>query len=257
MKSENIYFDDEIYKASIGEGIGSLYERLIVKKLFAKLAKNHRFSSVLEFKGLETTKGFDNITFLRMGKKVTLYVNNIPNNRLKWAYKLKPKFNKNPVDNKKYDLVWNFAVVQSDKSAVENMIRISDKYILIIVPNVINWGTPIHLLYHILTRTKCTHPEKGNIALRTLPGLKRYLSNFSVKIIESGYIDIPLIPDIGFSISELKKALGIKNEKKSKAANYEKLQKLFYKLGTIERLNISQNFKFPFAHHVYIFAKVI
>lgn len=231
--------EEEIVLASRSEGIGSIYERIILKRFFEKLVKKYSFDSVLEYGGIKITKGIDNKIFKALGKDVKI------------ADGDKKVFGK-------YDLVWNFAVLQKDPEFIEKMILHSGKYVMIFVPNYFNWGMPFHEAYHILIDHICKHAESGSVRLRTKRGISKLLHKSGITILESGFIDIPFLPDIGFSMRELKGKLGIKVEAKkaSAKANTCKTLDKIEKLGFIERFGISNKLKFPFAHHIYIIGKV-
>lgn len=249
--------EKEIIAASQNEGVGSIYERIILKRFFESLQKKYNFKSVLEYRGTKITKGIDNLTFLRLGKRVAIVDAKISEIEKSWQFAQKPTFLL-PIKAQKSDLVWNFAVVQMHPEVISEMIKHSKKYLLIFVPNILNWGTPFHLLYHLIFRTKCRHAEKGSLSLRTLWGLKHFLKKNKVRIIKTGLIDMPILPDIGFSISELKKTLGFKMNVQTKTAkaNSQKLFSKFKILGWVENLLIPAVLKLPFAHHLYILGEV-
>lgn len=186
------------------EGIGSIYERIVLKRFFEKSIIKYQFQSLLEY-GCKITKGYDNIIFFEK-KTVTVSDQNIEEIKKRWRFPSKPVFSTLNF-TKKYDLVWNFALVQQNPDLLLKMKDLSQKYVLVFTPNIYNCGTPFHWGYHFLTRTPCYHAEQGSISLRTLSGLKRFFLKNGLKIVDCGYIDMPPIPDIGFSINELKKFL--------------------------------------------------
>lgn len=189
-----------------GEGIGSVYERVVLSRWFRDLIVRHSYADVLEYR-CPITKGYDNITFLDQGLRVTVADEDIDRIQEGWKFSLEPAFSTLRAAPMA-DLVWNLAQVQLDARLIDTMKALTRKHILIFVPNILNFGTPIHLAYHLLTRTPCHHAERGSIRVRTRTGLLRLLADRKIEVIESGYIDAPPIPDIGFSIRELKKTMG-------------------------------------------------
>ena len=253
MKKEEL----EICSASAEEGIGSIYERIMIKRFFEALAKQYTFNSVLEYQGLAITKGIDNITFLKIGKDVTVADEKINQIQENWPFREKPRFSLPHKEQSGFDLVWNFAVIQLQPEIIEEMIALSNKFVLIFVPNFLNWGMPAHQLYHFLTCTNCQHAEKGNLFIRTRWGVERLARNKGLKIIETGYIDMPPLPDIGFSIRELREKLGLKTEFKRKpsSVNSEEVLKRVNRMNFLEKLPLPEMIKLPLAHHLYLLGK--
>jgi hypothetical protein len=188
------------------EGIGSLYERVVLSRFLRDLAMRYGYASVLEF-SCPITKGYDNITFLDQGVQVTLADEDIGRIEGGWKFAQQPAFT-GLRSAPTADLVWNFAQIQMNEKLIDLMKPLSTKHVLVFVPNFLNIGTPAHLTYHLLTRTACRHAERGSIRIRTKGGLLRFLAEQNIEVIESGYIDAPPLPDIGFSIRELKETIG-------------------------------------------------
>jgi len=249
--------ENEICQLAQTEGIGSIYERIVLSRLFRRLIKDYQFRTVAEFGGLEITKGYDNLAFLLSGKRVTLVGNNCLEIKKNWKPKIKPEFClPQTVGNKKFDLVWNFAVLQVDPNAVSQALGLTSKYFLFFAPNFLNLGMPAHLLYHWITRTECKHAERGSILARTRFGLTRLIEKNGGEVIKSGYIDIPPIPDIGFSIRELKTHYGLPVKSKVAADFDQQTMARVEKLGVIEKLPLPEFARFFFAHHIYAFGKI-
>lgn len=252
-----IKLEKEICSVTHKEGLGSIYERIMLKRFFEDLARQYAFSTVLEYQGLAITKAIDNITFLKLGKEVTVADKEISQILGNWPFKEKPYFSLPQKKQSKFELVWNFAVVQLQPEIISEMISLSNKFVLIFVPNFLNWGMPVHQLYHFLTRTDCQHAERGSIFLRTQWGIKKLASQEKIKIIKIGYIDMPPLPDIGFSIKELKNQLGVKTELKRKptSTNSEGVLKKINQMTFIEKLPLPEIMRLPFAHHLYLFGE--
>ena len=196
--------EKQIIEKTADEGAGSVYERIMLKRFFQQLCEQYDFENILEM-GASITKGYDNVIFLKNQKQVSVFDENINDIREQWKFEEIPEFVNEANNN--YDLVWNFALLQLDPTQIDQVIEKSRKYVLIFTPNFYNWGTPWHVAYHLFTGTKCKHAERGKLSLRTRSGLKKYLESKGVKEIQNNYIDIPPIPDIGFSIKELKETV--------------------------------------------------
>jgi hypothetical protein len=243
----------EIFRNIQNEGIGSVYERIILKRFFERLSSKYSFDSVLEY-GCKITKGYDNLVFMKRAK-VTLFDSDIETISKNWCFKLKPEFSSGNL-HKKYDLVWNFAILQQEPRIITIMKNLSRRYILIIVPNILNYGTPIHLAYHFFTRTECKHAERGNLKLRTRLGLKRFTEKNGIKILECDYIDMPPIPDIGFSIKELLEFLGCNTKNERSLQNIDAITQKIEKMMVFENKNLPSIIRAFFGHHIFLFGEV-
>jgi hypothetical protein len=188
------------------EGIGTLYERIVKGRMLRDLADRHGYQSVLEF-GCSVTKGFDNLAFLDRGLSVTVADAAIDAIRAGWRFPQRPAFCSLEAAPRA-DLVWSFAQVQRDPSVLDAMLTLADRHVLVFVPNAFNPGAPVHAAFHLVTRTPCKHAERGQLRLRTRAGLVRLLIQRRVRVLASGYIDAPPIPNIAFSIHELKQTMG-------------------------------------------------
>lgn len=238
------------------EGFGSVYERIALERLLRRLYKKYRFKSVLEYE-CESTKGYDNLALIEEGCRASVASQDINKIKKNWKFKIKPDFESMNI-NKKFDLVWNFAVVQLRPGIIQEMKKTSNQFVLFFTPNIWNYGTPFHLIYHWLSGTKCHHAERGRIILRRKRGLEKIARLNGLKIIESGYVDIPWWPDTAFSIKEFKKNLlgiKVKDQKKAKQNAKELLQKI-EKMMFIEKSTLIGFLKPLFAHHTYVLARI-
>lgn len=245
------------------EGLGSLYERVVLSRFLRDLAKHYGYASVLEY-SCPVTKGYDNITFLEEGLQVTVADEHIGSIRKDWKLPQQPVFsdlNTAPAA----DLVWNFAQIQMNEEMIDLMKRLSRKHVLIFVPNILNIGTPAHLSYHLLTRTVCRHAERGSARIRTKTGLLRFLRNHKIEVIESGYIDAPPLPDIGFSIRELKETIGWSKPNHQNgdiappAAPIADPMTVWHRVQQMirfEKSRVIAPFKAVFGHHIFAVGRV-
>jgi hypothetical protein len=236
------------------EGIGTLYERIVKGRMLRRLAEDNGYASVLEL-GCGVTKGFDNLAFLDRGLEVTIADAQIDAIRAKWPFPQVPKFS-NLDTAPAADLVWAFARVQLEPAVIESMKLLARRQLLVFVPNVLNPGAPAHFTYHMLTRTRCRHAERGRPAYRTRPGLIRLMAQHGVRVLDSGYIDAPPIPNIAFSIRELKQEMGwlksadngeVAGSMKDPARVWQSMQAL----TRFESSALVRPLKFVIAHHIY------
>ncbi len=237
------------------EGFGSVYERVSLGRLLNRLSKTLKIKTVLEY-GVPFSKGYDNMVFIKNKCNVTVADPRVEKIKKSWPSKIKPKFAKIPFKGEGFDLVWNFALLQTDPDSIKEMIKKSKKYVLFFTPNIWNYGTPFHVAYHIVSRKKCTHAERGSIRLRRLGGLKKFAENNNLKVLEAGYIDMPPWPDTAFSIREVKEnILGMKLPPKEKIKPLPGKQVLDKVNNTMFIENSRLPIKYFFAHHQYVLAE--
>jgi len=251
-----------IIKNTLDEGLGSVYERVMLGELLEDLVNELNIKSVLEV-ACPFTKGYDNLVLMHKGVDVSVYDAKLDLKKL-WKFKKKPNFLGNK-PTKKYELVWNFAAAQTNPKVIEDMKRYSKKYVLVFTPNIFNYGTPFHFAYHLAANVECTHAERGSKALRTTLGLKSGLKKAGIKPIKCGYFDVPWWPDTAASFSEVKKNVFRKDissgEQKikdtiSKSEKAEKYLELINKWSFLEKNPIFEPVKFLFAHHQYVLGEV-
>jgi len=236
------------------EGVGTLYERYMVVELLDRLRAKYGFKSVCEY-GCEITKGYDNLPVL--GKcDVTLYDAEAKRYAKEWQAPKRPAFTDKPGT---YDFVWSFALAQMRPGIVKEMVAHSKRYVLVCVPNYWNPGTFIHWFYHRFSQAACTHAERGSARLRTVAGVTRLVRQAGLRILEQGYVDLPLIPDIGFSLEEAKREFGLAPKDKpisSATKSYAEWLKTFERLWFVEKNPwLPGSIKSVAAHHIYVFAE--
>lgn len=112
------------------------------------------------------------------------------------------------------------------------------------------------MIYHLLTRTECKHVERGMKEIRTKAGLKRLVRRNGIRLVECGYVDMPLIPDIGFSIKELRNFLGQEIDTETTPRPPKEILSKIKKIAFIEEKGVPYLIKTFLAHHIYVLGKV-
>lgn len=188
--------------AAQDEGIGSIYERVMLQELMPFILSQTNARTILEFPAT-ITKGWDNhvllddydVTVADFNKKL----------EKQWPFKKKPRFEHVQKSSGTFDLVWNFALFHQHQKLFPAIDMFSKKYVLLFTPNIFNWGAPIHWGFHLVTMTGCNHPENGPVNLMTANGLAKYVESQGYDVITTGYFDLPPWPDFAFSKKELGK----------------------------------------------------
>jgi hypothetical protein len=236
------------------EGIGSLYERVVLREFLHKLVEEKRIASVLEY-DCRVTKGYDNIPLMAHAD-TTVAVASPPEVEQTWPFASRPQI-VGMEENGSYDLVWSFAVAQVEPESVERMRSRSARWVLVFVPNALNWGSPFHRMLHVLTRTPCHHAEhRQHFALGMAGGVSRLLASAGVTPERWGYIDKPWLPDIGFSKRELRKLLGRGAPEAGSSPSPEQLAASVQSLFNFESWRMPRALQALVAHHLYVLGSV-
>jgi SAM-dependent methyltransferase len=255
------------------EGMGTVYERIMINNYFRELMKKYNIESVFEgpSDGITGVRGVNSLIFAKNGKRVTYYTpselefgkskeiwkkigNGLKNVEIKKGEPLKFPFKDNS-----FDLVWNFCIAEhfSDPVAlVKEMKRISKKYVLIMNQNRYNIGTYPHVLYHRFMKQEWDH---GDLKWMSFSGLNKMINKNGLKVVEKGVIDVPIWPDTwdtpvrGF----FKKGMSSVGKKWDwsfdKSLDEENGMIKFSSI--VEKLPIGRFLKLPLAHHLYVLAE--
>ncbi|MCJ7774719.1 MAG: class I SAM-dependent methyltransferase [Desulfobacterales bacterium] len=187
------------------EVFGVTYDRYVLLQLHRILAKELQLKSVIEMPshGAKAAGSLYSIGFGLASCNVTL-ANPEPEMMYGWEeLKIANKVNavyKRDVYNSgfkddQFDLAWNFVTwteLEDPALYLEEMKRISSKYVLLITCNNFQPGYPWHRLIHKIFGFPWTH---GQVKYNHMTTVKRMFRNFDLKIIEYGAIDTPGWPD--------------------------------------------------------------
>jgi len=191
------------------EGVGITYERFAVYQVLKKLAIEYDIHKVLEIpaSGAKAMPGLYSLGFALAGCDV--YLINAKEEAKKVWHKLGFTTHVYFVEAKNiehtelmdgaFDMVWNcivFPTYKNPDKLLDEMIRLSNKYILTISVNGYNLGFPWHRFLHFITRIPWTH---GNVSFYFINNMVKFFKMHHLKIIKMGIVDAPLWPDsIGF-----------------------------------------------------------
>jgi hypothetical protein len=237
------------------EGIGTLYERIVKGRMLRQLNQRHAYTSILEL-GCAVTKGYDNLAFLGQELDVTIADANIDMIQAHWPFSQRPTFCTLDAAPPA-DLVWSFARVQLDPAVLDTMLEHTRRHVLVFVPNILNPGAPVHAAFHAFTKAACQHAERGNARLRTRAGLVKLLDSRGVRVLDSGYIDAPPIPNIAFSIDELKRTMGWSangaEQARRPAVDPSVVWRRMQALTRFETLPVTRPLRPILGHHIFAF----
>lgn len=189
---------------NLDEGIGTVYERVVVDEYFREITQKYQIKTVLETPadGVTGVPGINSLEFAKNGASVVL--TNPSNLMLQNAKKVweregllkKVEFIQCEVDelpfkDEEFDLVWNYCMFerfQNPEIILSEMKRVSKKYLYFLTQNAHNLGTPLHYLYHKFNHLEWDHGDKKLMKLETI---MKILSKNQLEILEVGAIDAP------------------------------------------------------------------
>jgi hypothetical protein len=187
------------------EVFGVTYDRYVLLQLHTIMTEKLGLKWVVEMPshGAKAAGSLYSIGFGLAGCCVTL-VN--PEMEMMWAWKelgiqdkVEVKLGVNVYNsgliNGQFDLAWNFVTWTELKDPfryLQEMKRISNRYVLLVTCNNFQPGYPWHRLLHFVYSFPWTH---GQVKYNHITRVKRILRDNELKIVEYGAIDTPGWPD--------------------------------------------------------------
>jgi SAM-dependent methyltransferase len=101
-----------------------------------------------------------------------------------------------PFEDGQFDLAWNFNVMtrpDDPRTLLAEMARVSRRYVLLFVPNRLNYSFGVHRLHHRVAREPWDH---GRVDLMHPEPWRRWLGELGLKVRETIWVDCPWWPDI-------------------------------------------------------------
>ena len=191
------------------EAWGVTYERYALGRELIKLKNQHSIQTVAEMPahGAKAMPSIYSIGFGLAGAKVTL-INGFET--YSWCWKqlgLDDRVEFLTIDNiyhtnipnNSFDLVWNFAYLPMEENhhkLIEEMKRMSKKYVAFFSVNYGNIGFHVHHTLHKVKKVPWTH---GDVYYNRRGNIVRFMKRHGLKIVKKGYVDCPVWPDsLGF-----------------------------------------------------------
>jgi len=191
------------------EHFGPLYDRYSLRKFFFDLVEKSGIKDCLEVPavGLASTPGIWSEALGEKGCNVTLV--NAPKQQTvqRWECmgigdRLKimdADVDNLPLKDNTFDLVWNYAVLPQQKNptrVLNEMKRVSRKFVFVVSMNKFNWGYPIHRRNHERKNIPWTHGDTELFDYGNMIGL---FEKSGLKNVRKGFLDVVPWPDgIGF-----------------------------------------------------------
>jgi hypothetical protein len=191
------------------EGFGVTYDRFVMSRQQRLLTQKYDLKSVLESPsyGAKAAGSLYSLGYALSGCEVTL-VNPEKETLGFWQEievqdKLKyienADYNNLPFANDSFDITWNFVTftnLDDQREWLNEMIRVTKRYIMVISCNNFQLGYPWHRMIHFLWKFPWNH---GNTYYNSIWNVKKFFKNTGLRIVEHGAIDTPPWPDpVGF-----------------------------------------------------------
>lgn len=191
------------------EAWGVTYERYALGKKLARLTNKYAIQTVAEMPahGAKAMPSIYSIGFGLAGANVTL-INGIDTYDQCWkqlgldrnvTFLTANSLHDTDLPDSAFDMVWNFAYLPLEANRdklIEEMKRISKKYVAFFSVNHGNIGFHIHRFLHKMLKVTWTH---GDVYFNKQQNIIRFLTEHGLSIVEKGFVDCPIWPDsLGF-----------------------------------------------------------
>jgi len=259
----------------LDEGLGTVYERVVLDDYFRTIQRRYGIRSVLETPadGVTGVPGLNSVEFARNGADVTL-----ANPSLLMLEKAAAVWQARGFSAKlttvqaepeslnpslgAFDLVWNYCMFErfaNPAGLLDEMSRFSRRYVMILTQNRKNFGTPIHIIYHQAHRLRWDH---GQLNQMSMDAICQAMQAAGLQIRESGTVDIPPwldtwdMPLRGVLKSSLS-AVGLNWDWSLKPGQASSEPGALVRLTRWVEHNLPDWFKASQAHHFYVLAEKV
>ena len=205
----------ETYFHMGSEGIGTLYERLVLDSLLERIVREYGVWKVLECPcfGMTGYTGINSLKLAKMGLEV--YVVDDDPKRLAYIRKvwrmagLTAKFvrvedySTLPFEGEEFDMVWNFAslwYLDDPIGALVELARVCGDILLICLPN----RNLFYPLRKVFERDLWRFVDESVLSSEFGVKMHRVLKNMEFELVERGYIDTPPWPDLAIRLGRVK-----------------------------------------------------
>jgi len=190
-------------------GLGTTYERYALNRLLIRLAQELDIRTALEgpFDGMTGIAGLNSLVLAQHGVRVCVVLPdqemaNLAERawdeagcRSRGNFVVSPEPTLQFPDNS-FDLVWSFNVISrldNFTEILDEMLRVSRRYVLLFVLNRRNYGFWLHRLHHWVSGEPWDH---GPVELLSPGPWQRLLREYGLKVHKPIWVDIPWWPDI-------------------------------------------------------------
>jgi SAM-dependent methyltransferase len=268
------------YLTDYNEGLGLVYERLVLNEYLHRLLKRYEPQTVLEAPlfGMAGVSGINSVHLARQGCDVTVV--DVNSERLQgieriWGelelpcrFVLHEDLSQLPFDDGSFDLAWEWAglwYLPDAQGLLQELGRVSRDLVFVAMPNRLQIGYWMRKLWVDREFFQSVDERWVNMGL-----IKRTLRDAGLTMEEEGVLDVPPWPDTVMPAAELLRRLGIRSQRLEGRFSGDGWQwsTMDYYLGKrpelkevingysfLERLPLPWRLKLIWAHHRYVLAR--
>lgn len=204
------------------EGLGLVYERLILNDFLEELMERYAIRTVLEVPlyGMAGASGINSVRFAQLGAEVTIV--DVNEERLSEVRRLwdelglleratficLPNPSLLPFADQIFDFVWNWAALwylPDGAATLREMARVSKRLVFTAMPNKLQMG--YLLRKYLLEREFFDFIEDESWS--NINNARRVLESTGMQLLDQGVLDVPPWPDTVMPASEVLKRLGL------------------------------------------------
>jgi SAM-dependent methyltransferase len=211
------------YLTDYNEGLGLVYERLVLNDYLDRTISQHQVHTVLEAPifGMAGVSGINSVRLAQRGCEVTLVDDNP--DRLKgveriWGELHLPAtfvchsdFAHLPFPDRAFDLVWEWAglwYLPDAQALLEELVRVSRQLVFVAMPNRVQIGYLMRK--YLLERDFVNYVDESWADIHRI---QRTLRARGVEFLQEGVLDVPPWPDTVMPAAQVLQRLGIKSKK--------------------------------------------
>jgi hypothetical protein len=269
------------YLTDYDEGLGVVYERIVLNAFLLRLKEQFGIQSVLEapLYGMAGVSGINSVVLGQSGCEVTLLDDNaerIAGVRRIWselgldAYaslRQHSDFSQLPFAERSFDLVWAWAAlwyVRDVDALLDEMVRVSRRLVFLAMPNRMQIG---YILRRFLLEPDFFKTVDDSWA--NIPRVTRALRKRGMRIVRQGVLDVPPWPDTVMPAARVLRKLGIRSERMTRRfegngwrwstmdyypGRRPELKAMMERYMFLEKLRLPWQAKTIWAHHRYVLA---
>jgi SAM-dependent methyltransferase len=263
------------------EGLGLVYERLMLNDFLQDLQHKHNIKSVVEapIYGMAGVSGINSVIFANNGASVTLVDDNaerLENIARIWSelgltanFFLQSPLTTLQFPDNAFDLAWNWAALwylPDAEKLIGELVRVSQNLVFIAMPNRSQVGYLMRK--YVLEKDFVRYVDES---WANINRVKTVLRDWDCRIIDEGVLDVPPWPDTVMPATEVLKRLGIQSKEMQSrfegdgwnwssmdyySGKRPDLKAQMDRYAFLERAPVPWQIKSIWAHHRYVVARV-
>ncbi len=269
------------YLTDYNEGLGLVYERLVLNDYLDRIVSQHNVHTVLEAPifGMAGVTGINSVRLAQRGCAVTLVDENAERLTaveriwreldLRATFVCHSDFSHLPFSDAAFDLTWEWAglwYLPDPAGLLRELARVSRHLVFVAMPNRVQVG--YWMRKHLLERDFVHYVDESWADMKRI---KRVITELGLEMIEEGVLDVPPWPDTVMPAAQVLKRLGIRSKRLDaqftgrawdwSAMDYylgrrPELKAAIDRYTCLERAPLPWQLKAIWAHHRYVLAQV-